>query len=246
MKKIKKIRWNVIGYIVLLLLAGALLYHVCKSSIQASMSFVIGIDFVGEYRQGDGDWQPLDKDTKLSAFGGDVILRGQLSEQLPFAVSYYLNHIGVSVMVNGELVTESGRITDALLKEMCGSYWNSWLYDGEEPIQEIEIRLHNPHHYGNANAFNQFLDSLHFGGGDALSKHLNSESLPYQIIGSFVMLVAIAILGTVVGYFAQRLPSAGILGSAGLLSLFMGLYIWMDTVDIEFRSREIIFNTGIR
>ncbi|MBQ2450852.1 MAG: histidine kinase [Lachnospiraceae bacterium] len=242
----KKIKWNVMGYIILFVIAGALLYHMCQNSMQAAMSFVIGVDFVGEYRQGDNDWKPLDADTRLSAFDGDVILRGQLSEPLFGMVSFYLNHIGVSVMVNGELITESGRITDAVPKEMCGSYWGGWTHEGEEPIKEIEIRLHNPHHYGNANAFNQFLDSLHLGGGEALSKHLNAESMPYQLTGSFVMLVSIAVLGTALGYFAQRLPSAGILCSAGLLSLFMGIYIWMDTVDIEFRSRTTIFNTGVR
>ena len=242
----KKIKWNVMGYIILFVIAGALLYHMCQNSMQAAMSFVIGVDFVGEYRQGDNDWKPLDADTRLSAFDGDVILRGQLSEPLFGMVSFYLNHIGVSVMVNGELITESGRITDAVPKEMCGSYWSGWTHAGEEPIKEIEIRLHNPHHYGNANAFNQFLDSLHLGGGEALSKHLNAESMPYQLTGSFVMLVSIAVLGTALGYFAQRLPSAGILCSAGLLSLFMGIYIWMDTVDIEFRSRTTIFNTGVR
>lgn len=243
---LKKIKWNVIGYVVLLMLAGVLLYHVCQSSMQASMSIVIGVDFVGEYRQGDSEWQLLDENTRLSAFDGDVILRGQFTEQFPFAVSYYLNHIGVTIVVNGETVFYSGRASDEIPPEVCGSYWSSWLYEGETPAEEIEIRLHNPHLYGNANAFNQFLDSLHLGGGEALSKHLNAESMPYQLTGSFVMLVSIAMLGTALGYFAQRLPSAGILCSAGLLSLFMGIYIWMDTVDIEFRSRVTIFNTGVR
>ena len=122
----KKIKWNVMGYIILLMIAGALLYHMCQNSMQAAMSFVIGVDFIGEYRQGDNDWQPLNEDTRLSAFDGDVILRGQLSDQLPVAVSYYLNHIGVSVMVNGELITESGRITDAVPQEMCGSRRSIW------------------------------------------------------------------------------------------------------------------------
>ena len=52
----KKIKWNVMGYIILFVIAGALLYHMCQNSMQAAMSFVIGVDFVGEYRQGDNDW----------------------------------------------------------------------------------------------------------------------------------------------------------------------------------------------
>ncbi|MBQ2258206.1 MAG: hypothetical protein II247_05990, partial [Lachnospiraceae bacterium] len=242
----KKIKWNVMGYIILLMIAGALLYHMCQNSMQAAMSFVIGVDFAGEYRQGDSDWKPLDADTRLSAFDGDVILRGQFTEPLPGAISYYMNHIGVTITINGEEVSCSGRVSDEVPAEMCGTYWNSCLYEKETPVEEIEIRLHNPHHYGNANAFNQFLDSLHFGGGEALSKHLNAESLPYQVAGSFILLVSIALLGTALGYLAQRLPSAELLWNVGLLSLFMGIYILMDTVDIEFRSREIIFNTGVR
>lgn len=245
-RDLNKIKWNVMGYIMLLMIAGALLYHMCQNSMQAMMSFVIGVDFVGEYRQGDSDWQPLNEDTRLSAFDGDVILRGQFTEPLPGAISYYMNHIGVTITVDGEVVSCSGRVSDEIPPEVCGNYWNTCLHEKETPVEEIEIRLHNPHQYGNANAFNQFLDSLHFGGGEALSKHLNAESLPYQVAGSFILLVSIALLGTALGYLAQRLPSAELLWNVGLLSLFMGIYILMDTVDIEFRSREIIFNTGVR
>lgn len=242
----KKIKWNVMGYIMLLMLAGALLYHMCQNSMQATMSFVIGVDFVGEYRQGGSDWQPLDEDTRLSAFDGDVILRGQFTESLFKKVSFYLNHIGATILIDGEQVFESGRTGDEIPPEVCGSYWSTWLYEGENPDGEIEIRLHNPHHYGNANAFNQFLDSLYLGGGDALVKHLDGESMPYQVAGSFILLVSVALLGTALGYLVQRLPSAELLWNMGMLSLFTGGYILMDTVDIEFRSRMILFNTGAR
>ena len=132
------------GYIILLMIAGALLYHMCQNSMQAAMSFVIGVDFAGEYRQGDSDWKPLDADTRLSAFDGDVILRGQFTEPLPGVISYYMNHIGVTITINGEEVSCSGRVSDEVPPEMCGTYWNSCLYEKETPVEEIEIRLHNP------------------------------------------------------------------------------------------------------
>ena len=52
-RDLKKIKWNVVGYVILLMLAGVLLYHMCQNSMQAAMSFVIGVDFIGEYHLGE-------------------------------------------------------------------------------------------------------------------------------------------------------------------------------------------------
>ena len=242
----KKIKWNVIGYLLLLVVAGIVLYHICRSSIQSTDAMVIPIEFVGEYCQGDSGWQTFDKNTRISALEGDVILKWDFKDQPDMMLSFYLNHIGVSIFVNGKIDYESGRTNELVQKEMCGSYWTSWYYEGEEPIKEVEILLHNPHYYGNANAFNQFIDSIHIGGGYTLSKHLNKENLPYRVYGCIVLIVSIVIMGTALGYFVQRIPVANMLGNMGLLSMFMGIFILIDTIDIGFVSRNIIFNTGVR
>ena len=71
---------NTIGYIVLLLLAGILLYHLCQTSNQAISASALNVEFVGEYSIGGIEWQPLEKDKKLSGFDGDLLLRGHFSQ----------------------------------------------------------------------------------------------------------------------------------------------------------------------
>lgn len=242
----KKLRFGVIGYIALFLLAGILVFYLCKATNQSMPSIVVETEFVGEYSLGGSDWKPYDKDTKLSSFEGDLVLRGGFRESFPGVVSFYLNHIGVSISVNGEEVFYSGRVRDDIPEMMCGSNWSGWCYDVENPEDILEIRLHNPHSYGNADAYNEFLDSLCFGGGETLERHLKPEGLPYRIAGICIMVVSIALLGMALGYTAQRLPSAGLLWSMGAMALFMGGYILLDTRDIEFKSELIIFNTCMR
>lgn len=242
----KKLRWDILGYIVLLILAGTLLYHMCRTTNQAMMAFVIDTEFVGEYTLGDSEWKPLDENTRLSSFDGDLVLRGRFRETFPVYVSFYLNHIGVVISVNGEEVFESGRARDEIPEMVCGSYWSGWLYEEAKQEDVIEIRLHNPHNYGNVGAYEEFLNSLHLGGGIALENHLKAQSTPYWIVGSVMLVAAVALLGMALGYFVQRLPYASLLWSMGLLTLFMGGYILMDTIDIEFHSELFVFNTYVR
>ena len=242
----KKLRWDIFGYLVLLILAGTLLYQMCRTTNQAMMAFVVDTEFVGEYTLGDSEWKPLEENTRLSSFDGDLVLRGRFSEPNPMYVSFHLNHIGVVISVNGEEVFESGRASDEIPEMICGSYWSGWLYEEAKPEDVIEIRLHNPHNYGNAGAYEEFLNSLHLGGGIALENHLKAQSTPYWIVGSVMLVAAVALLGMALGYFVQRLPYASLLWSMGLLTLFMGGYILMDTIAIEFHSELFVFNTYVR
>ena len=243
----KKLHLNVIGYIALLFLAGALLFKMCDTTNQAMHAIVLDTEFIGEYSIGGSEWKTLDKNTRFSSFDGDLILRGKFNEYFPsLCVQFYLNHIGVTILVNGEEIFESGRANDSLPEMICGSYWSGFMYEAKESEQELEIRLHNPHSYGNAGAYNQFLDSFHLGGDSALVEHLSKSTMPYQVVGLFMLVVSIALLGVSLGYFAQRLPSASLLFSMGIMSLFMSGYILFDTIDIEFRSSLIVFNTCMR
>lgn len=242
----KKLRWNIAGCLLLVILAGALLYHMCHTTNQAMPAFVLDVVFEGEYSQDGSDWKKYDKYTKLSSFDGDLVLRGHVTEPLVADLSFYLNHIGVSIFVDGEQVFWSGRATDEVPEMMCGSYWSSWSYEGDNPETTIEICLHNPHNYGNPEAFNEFLNSLHLGNGVALSKHLEVETAPFRILGIFILIVSIGLFGTAIGYFAQKLPWTGMLFNLGFLTFLMSGYILLDTIDISFQSTLVVFNTCMR
>lgn len=246
MRNWKKPAFYLIGYIMLFLLAGMVMYQLNQRNNQAIASFVIPVKFSGEYSIGGEEWKPLDKATRLPAFDGDVLLRGNFEEIYPGNVCFYLNHIGVSITINGQKVFESGRWEDIVPEIICGSYWSDWLCEEINEKDVIEIRLHNPHHYGNANAFNQFLHSMQRGAGLALERHASQKSVLYRWIGVFLLVISIVIIGIALGYLAQRLPMAGQLFSMGVLTLSMSGYILLDMIDTSFRSENCLFNTCIR
>ncbi|MGN0366042.1 MAG: hypothetical protein ACI4E5_08930 [Suilimivivens sp.] len=243
MQSWKKVTIYIIGYVTLFLMAGMVMYQLNQRNNQAKASFVIPVKFSGEFSIGGEEWKPLDETTRLPAFDGDVLLRGNFEELYQGNVSFYLNHVGVSIAVNGEKVYESGRWEDAVPEIICGSYWSVWLCEEFNEKDVIEIRLHNPHHYGNANAFNQFLHSMQRGSGLVLERHASEKSVLYRWIGIFLLVISIVIIGIALGYLAQRLPMAGLLFSMGALTLSMGGYILMDMIDTCFRSENCLFNT---
>ena len=136
----KKVHWNIAGYIVLVILSTILLYRTCATNIQATPTIVIKNQFIGEYSQNGGEWKEYDKNTKLSSYDGDLILRGHFTYPLEAALSFYTDHIGVSIYVDGEPVTMTGRINDDVPELICGRYWNSWIYEGENPEQETHLK----------------------------------------------------------------------------------------------------------
>ncbi|MDD6207075.1 MAG: histidine kinase [Clostridiales bacterium] len=235
-----------VTYLFLLILAGGLLVQLCRNSNQSTNAFAVAGEFQGEYRLGDGEWKPLKKGIKFNSFGGDLVLRGNFAQPLPLNLLYYLDHIGMTISVNQEEVFCSGRTEGEIPEMMCGSFWGGWYDETVTEDDEIEIRLHNPHKYGNAGAYNEFLDSLCYGSDRTVSELVKSQTMPYRIAGIFIIVVSVALLGMALGYFGWRIPFAGILWCLGLTSLCFGGYILMDTVDLFFYCDRIVFNTFVR
>lgn len=77
---------NMVTFLALFFFAGLVLVLACKNSHQAFISIPLPIQFESEYSQ-------------QSSFDGDLILRGQFSEELleGAEMNFYLNHIGVAI-----------------------------------------------------------------------------------------------------------------------------------------------------
>lgn len=255
----KKIRLDTACYFLISLLSIILLVDVCKNSNQAMLSFAPALSFSGEYCYGDGEWKPLTDTTKLPSFAGDLWLRGQLTldgDSVPagIQVSFYLNHIRMSVFRNGEVLYESSsemvfppyspeRNT---MPSTCGNNWHVFVTEEMANEDVLEIHLSNPHSYGNVNAYKEFLNSLHLGGEDAVKRMLGKEGQVYRVIGFFVIIVALILLGMAIGLMVLRVPDGSMIWSMGMMCLFAGMYFWLDTVDIGLRSNLVVFNTYAR
>lgn len=240
----KKIIGNVTVWAGMFLLAVIMTFLACRQSKQASLATGLPLVFTGEYSQNGGPWQKLDRETDLSGFEGDLVLRGSFDIDLPGGaeICSYLDHIGMSVYADGQLVYES---SCEEYPDMCGKMWIAWDVPEENSGGEIEIRLFNPHRYGNPDAYREFLDSMFFGRTQILKNDLEKDSLPFLIAGIFVIVFSIALIGTAIGYLLLKLPDSILLLKLGVLSIMMGVYILIDTRDISLRINQTVFHTYV-
>ncbi len=244
MKK-SKIKISLILYTLIFLFAGFVVFMVSKRSNQPFLAMLIELKFEGEYSQNGGGWQPLSEDTELSAFDGDLLLRGRFDMELPegACIYFYLNHIGMSVSVNGENIYE---MSNEINSDMCGNDWQEWLLPAMAEVDLIEIKLHNPHSYGNKDAYNELLDSLCMSGETQLKKYYEKKERPYRYFCIFILVASIALIGTAIGYQLLHLPNSTLLLKLGLMSLLMAVYMYLDTKDISLRNDKLVFNTYMR
>lgn len=241
----KKIPINLIMYTAMFLIAGILVISASRQSHQAVMSIPIPVHFTGEYSQGGGEWQMLDTETDLSSYNGAVTLRGRFDTELfeGAEIRFYLNHISVDIYRDGEILYESSH---EKFPDMCGSTWVSWVLPSVSPEDVLEIKLYNPHGFGNRDAYNQFLDSIYIGGDVVMKNYFEGQSLPYKATSIFILVVSIALIGTAAGYRLLRLPGNSLLLKSGLMSLMMGVYMYLDAKDISLWSGQMAFNTYAR
>lgn len=227
------------------LIAGILVISASRQSHQAVMSIPIPVHFTGEYSQSGGEWQTLDTETELSAYHGDVTLRGRFDIELPEGaeIRFYLNHIGMDIYRDGESLYESSQ---EKYPDMCGSTWVAWVLPAASPENVLEIRLYNPHSFGNRDAYNQFLDSIYTGGDVTMKSYFERQSLPYKVASIFILVVSIALIGTAVGYRLLRLPDNSLLLKVGIMSLMVGVYMYFDVKDASLWSGQMAFNTYVR
>ena len=241
-KFLKQNKINLILYIFIFLFAGLLIYKVCIQNNQAVPAMALKLTFMGEYSQNGGEWQPLHEDTELSAFDGELSLRGRFNYELPEGahIYFYLNHIGMTVSVNGENIYD---MSNEMYSDMCGTDWHGWLLPGLSEGDLIEIQLHNPHSYGNGDAYRELLDSLYMSGEVQLKQYFDKEAIPYRYFCTFIFVTSIALIGTAVGYQLLRLPKSTLLFKLGLMSLLMAVYMYFDAKDISLRSNQMVLNT---
>ena len=242
---LKKKPINLILYTVMFLIAGLLVISASHQSHQAVMSIPMPVHFTGEYSQSGGEWQMLDAKTDLSSYNGAVTLRGRFDTELleGAEIRFYLNHIGVDIYRDGEILYES---IHEKFPDMCGSTWVSWVLPAASLEDVLEIKLYNPHGFGNRDAYNQFLDSIYIGGDVVMKNYFERQSLPYKATSIFILVVSIALIGTAAGYRFLRLPDNSLLLKSGLMSLMMGAYMYLDAKDISLWSGQMAFNTYAR
>ncbi len=210
-------RLAILALLLFLLACALLVFKMQLNDAQSRNTFPLPVGFSGEYRQGDGEWQPLTEDSALNALEGDLYLRGNLDYIFTTKDLYlFLDHIKIEVFINGELYYPQDQVEGY---STCGSQWIWFNLPPEmEQTDLLEIHLTNDHAWGNPDAYTHFLRNIFIMNADAFDQYILSTGylsiLDYselreyvpdaffilygpicQTIGKAIMLLSILLLG---------------------------------------------------
>ena len=249
--KTKGRRFEYIGFALPLILALICLFFATRNNYQAMLAIPMPQEFIGEYSYDGENWQTLTEETDISALKGDLYLRGTLLREMEEGrlLNFYLNHIGIVIKVNGELIYQNDISNPGLKTEffasMCARNWAATLVPAISTEDLVEIQLHNPHILGNKTAYRDFLTTLCSDpvGSNLLEQNLEHHGEQFRIWGIFLAVTSLMLLGAAIAAVIVRIPVGATLMKLGFLTLFVGGYIAFDTIDVSYWSELNVLNT---
>ena len=251
----KKIYFPIVGVLLLLLLAGLLLWFNHSNSLQAAPALIAQVRFDGEYRIEGGEWQKIVEGEHIPATKGDVTLRGNFHMFDPeggyvgiyrgdLPIAFYTDHINLTVYETGFEPYVIDMENPLYGNSVCGEGWTDCFFtsESEEPV---EILVHNPHRFGNETAIDEMLSSLAFWTGIEFEKGVLSSGEPQRNTGMLLMLVSLVFLGIALFSSLIHIKSNRIIWLLGLVVLFAGFYIAYSAAGVSFWSESIVSNTTV-
>ena len=237
------------------LLAIALLWQSNANSNQAISATLAQVYFEGEYRIGDGSWQPITEGQHIPATRGDVTLLGKFHMLSPggeyigvyggeLPIALYADHVNLTIREGDRDPVGSGHEHPMVGASGCGVSWvvHSFSSGGED---QIEILIHNPHSFGNDLAIDELLSNLGIRAGIDFEKDVLSGGENQRNTGLLFVLVSLAILGTALFSTLIHIKNSDIIWLFGLVILFAGVYLAYSAYGISFWKESVISNTVI-
>ena len=252
-RKINITSLKIIGVILILLSAIALLWHSNANSMQAMPAMTAGVYFDGEYRIADGAWQKIAKGNHIPSTDGDVTLRGNFHMVAPdgeyvgiynseIPIALYTDHINLTIY-EGEnepyvIDTENPLYGDSA----CGVVWTAYAPISEQPL---EIVIHNPHQLGNETAIDELLANTAIWTGIEFEKGVMEQGETQRNIGLLFMIISLLFLGTALFSTLIHIKSSKIIWLLGIVILFAGTYFTYSVESISLWSESVVSNTTI-
>ena len=246
---------QVIGTMLILLFALVLLWHGNATSNQAIPALVAQVYFDGEYRIADGPWQPIVKGKHIPSTKGDVTLRGNFHMLTPdgeyigiysgdMPIALYTDHINLT-FYEGENEPYTIDIENPLYgSSVCCACWSAYSFTSgrDEPIQ---IRIHNPHSFGNETAIDALLSNIAFWHGLDFEKGILKSGEIQRNAGLFFMIVALVLIGVALFSTLIHNKNSRLLWIFGMMILFAGTYFTYSSSGISFWNDSTVSNTTI-
>ena len=254
-RTIKSSHLQVVGILLLTLLAALLMWFNNRNSTQAISSIVAQVRFYGEYRIGDGQWQEIVEGQHIPATKGDVTLRGNFHMLAPdgeyvgiyrgdLPIAFYSNHISLTVC-EGENEPVMMDIENPLYgSSACSKYWTGYMLSSGSQ-ETIEIRCHNPHRFGNENAIDEMLSNFALWSGVDFENDILNRGQTQRNTGLFFVIVAFILLGAALFSALLHIPNARIIWLLGSAILSAGVYLTFSAPGVSFWNESRTVNTCV-
>ena len=253
--RLKKTYLPIAGVLFLLLLAALMLWFYNRTSTQAVPALVAQVRFDGEYRIGDGEWRAIAEAEHIPSTEGDVTLRGNLHMFTPdgeyvgiyrgeLPVAFYTNHINLT-FIEGDGEPFIADMENPLYgKSACGVSWTAHTFFSAED-ETIEIRIHNPHIYGNETAIDEMLSGIALWAGIDFEKGILESGDAQRDVGLVLVIFALMLLGIALFSSMIHVKSSPIIWQTGLVAMFAGVYFTYSADGVSFWSESIVTNTAL-
>ena len=243
------------GIVVLLIVAGGLLWHGNATSNQAIPALVAQVYFDGEYRIDDGEWQKIVKGKHISSTEGDVTLRGNFHMLAPdgeyvgiytgdIPIALYTDHINLTIYEGGNEPYSSDVENPLYGNSACHEGWiaHSFATSNENTI---EILIHNPHRFGNETAIDEMLSSTALWTDIEFEKGVLDSGNTQRDIGLLFIIVSLIFLGTALFSTLIHIKNSKTLWVLGIVIFFAGTYLSYNADGVSFWSESVVSNTTI-
>ena len=252
-QKIKGVHVQVMGVLLLLLLAILLLWFANNTSMQSMPALVADVYFDGEYRIGDGEWKPIAEGEHIPATKGDVTLRGNFHMLAPdgeyvgiyrgeMPIAFYTDHINLTFYEGENEPFVADWENPMYGDSTCGVSWSAISFTGDSE-ETIEILVHNPHAYGNETAIDEMLSKMAFWTGIDFEKEVLSSGESQRNAGMLLMLISVLFLGIALFSSLIHVKSSRIIWLLGLVVVFAGAYFAYSAHGVSFWSESVVSNT---
>ena len=248
-------RIQVAGILLLIFLAALMLWFNNINSMQAISAISAKVQFYGEYRIGDSQWQEIAEGQHIPATKGDVTLRGNFHMLAPDGeyigiyrgdtpIAFYTNHINLTIL-EGENDPFVIDVENPLYgTSACGVCWTAYLLTtGSE--ESIEIVIHNPHRFGNENAIDEMLSNLAFWSGIDFERDMLESGKNQRNTGLFFVIVSLVLLGSALFSALLHIPNSRIIWLLGATIISAGIYLAYSASGVSFWSELVAVNTNI-
>ena len=248
-------RLQVIGVIFILLLALVLLWRGNVTSNQAEPAMVAQVYFDGEYRIADGPWQEIVEGKHIPSTKGDVTLRGNFHMLTPdgeyigiynggMPIALYSDHISLTFIESQNEPYVMDVENPLFGSSACGVCWCAYSLASrsEEPI---EILIHNPHHFGNETAIDEFLANMALWTGLEFQNGVLESGEAQRNAGLFFVIVALVLTGVALFSTLIHIKNSRLFWIFGMVIMFAGTYFAYSANGVSFWSDSVVSSTTV-